>query len=153
MALQVAELGASPMCPHTNTRFFDGTMSHEFWLDATMELMRRCDAVFMLSTWKSSIGAQAEFLEAQRLGMPVFETMRDLEEFINDDTEGEEGDPSENFELLDEDEDPFTIKAYPRDEMLFLQTSKEGFNLSKYAADELIMHLLSHRMYGALKNG
>jgi hypothetical protein len=44
-ALEVAMLGASPLCPHTNTRFFHGTLSEEFWYAATAELLLRCDAL------------------------------------------------------------------------------------------------------------
>lgn len=71
-ALRVAEMGASPLCPHTNTRFFDGTLNGEFWLAATLELMRRCDAVLVCPGWQNSAGTRGEIEEAARLGIPVF---------------------------------------------------------------------------------
>lgn len=83
MAFNVANLGASFICPHTNTRFFDGTINDEFWLDATMELLRRCDAVMLVDNWQDSRGAQAEVAEAQRLQMPVFDYLPELAKFLD----------------------------------------------------------------------
>lgn len=80
----VANKGAMPMIPHTNTRFFDGTLTAEFWLDGTMELMRRCDAVVMTPDWQESGGATREVEEARRLGIPVFDSGNDAQliEFV-----------------------------------------------------------------------
>jgi len=71
---KVAEIGAVPVIPHTMYRFWDGTLTDEFWLAATLETMRRCDAVLLLPNWKRSTGSKAEKAEAIRLGMPVFES-------------------------------------------------------------------------------
>jgi hypothetical protein len=68
----VAAAGAMPLIPHANTAHFDGTMTAEFWLEGTMELLRRCDAVMMVPGWLDSKGALAERAEAQRIGLPVF---------------------------------------------------------------------------------
>ena len=70
---QVAALGAMPLIPHANTAHFDGTLTAEFWLEGTMELLRRCDAVIMVPGWLDSKGALAERAEAGRLGLPVFD--------------------------------------------------------------------------------
>jgi hypothetical protein len=69
---RVAQLRAMPLIPHANTRFFDGTLTGEFWLEGTIELMRRCDAILLLPTWEQSEGARAERKEAERLGLQVF---------------------------------------------------------------------------------
>lgn len=82
LAFEVAVAGAMPLCPHTNTRFFDGTLTDEFWLDGTMELLRRCDAVIMTDDWKRSSGARAEKAEAARIGIPVFENLGALIEWL-----------------------------------------------------------------------
>lgn len=58
--------------PHTMFRFFDGTQSGAFWIDRTLELMRRCDAVVLLPGWEKSAGTLGEIDEARRRGMPVF---------------------------------------------------------------------------------
>jgi len=59
-ALDIARLGAMPVCPHTNTRFFSGELSYEFWLKGAVSLMLRCDAVYMLPRWSESRGARHE---------------------------------------------------------------------------------------------
>lgn len=77
-AFLVACLGAMPMCPHTMTRYFDGTLTDSFWLDGTMELLRRCDAIYMTGDWENSSGSVAEKAEAERLGLPVLLSQQEL---------------------------------------------------------------------------
>lgn len=82
-AMEVLKLGAYPICPHTNTRgWFDKVQPDEFMLEATLELMRRCDGVLMMLGWSKSSGASAEYDEARRLRLPVFFELRDLEEAL-----------------------------------------------------------------------
>lgn len=67
--------GWIPLIPHSNLSHFDSIcpdIDDEFWLDGTLELMRRCDAVMMLDGWQDSVGAVNERDEALRLGMPIF---------------------------------------------------------------------------------
>lgn len=79
VGLAVATAGASPVIPHTNTgAWFIGTLSHAFWYEATLELMRRCDAVILVSGWEESKGTQNELVEAKRLGLPVFTNVDEL---------------------------------------------------------------------------
>jgi nucleoside 2-deoxyribosyltransferase len=69
----VAEAGAYPLIPHTNTgAVFIGTITPEWWYAGTLEALRRCDAVMMVQGWPDSKGAVAEREEAKRLGKPVF---------------------------------------------------------------------------------
>jgi len=70
---QVAQSGAMPLIPHTMTRFFDGTLTDEFWLLGTLALLERCDAVLMVSGWEYSVGAKAEREHAKARGLPVFD--------------------------------------------------------------------------------
>ena len=82
MAFRVAsETGAAFVCPHTNSRFFDGTIHGRYWLDATLEIMRRCDAVMVLPGHESSEGTLGEIAEATRLGIPVFYEFDELAEW------------------------------------------------------------------------
>lgn len=69
-ALEVAKLGAMPLCPHANTAHFDGQCTGQFWLDGTLELLRRCDAAIFIPGWPPSAGSRGEFDECQRLGIP-----------------------------------------------------------------------------------
>ena len=66
----VALAGAMPLIPHANTAHFEGQRSGQFWLDGTMELMRRCDGVVFLPSWRASQGSLGEFREAGRLCIP-----------------------------------------------------------------------------------
>lgn len=78
LALEVARIGAVPLCPHTMYRFYQESLPDEFWLEATLELLRRCDAIVLSPRWRESTGSKGEREEALRLGLPVFEgPMRD----------------------------------------------------------------------------
>jgi len=74
----VMQLGMMPVMPTVNTAMMDfdfpGDTDDAFWIDGTMELMRRCDAVVMVDGWQFSQGATGELEEARRLGIPVYTT-------------------------------------------------------------------------------
>lgn len=72
VAFEVARAGWMPLCPHTNTRFFDGTLDDDFWLLGTQELLRRCDAVVLVEGYEFSSGTLAEIKLAEFLGIPVY---------------------------------------------------------------------------------
>ena len=74
VGFRVAQMGAMPLIPHTNTRFFSGTLTSQFWIDGALELLRRCNAVVLCWGWGSSEGSVGEYDEALRLGIPIFET-------------------------------------------------------------------------------
>ena len=82
LAYEVAKLGAMPVCPHTNLRY----MCYEiatFMYPATLELMRRCDAVLMVEGWEQSTGACGEYEEAGLLKMPRFWTLNGLRGWLS----------------------------------------------------------------------
>ena len=70
--LIAANMGYMPVIPHANTRHFHGQLTDQFWLDGTMEMLRRCDLVVLCPRWEESSGARAEVAEANRLGIPVY---------------------------------------------------------------------------------
>lgn len=84
--IQVAEMGGMPVIPHANTQHpeFERVQSYEFWLAGTLQLLRGCHAVFLIEDWQHSRGATGECSEAQRLGIPTFESFRDLARFVRD---------------------------------------------------------------------
>lgn len=67
--------GHAALCPHTNTRFFQGAAPDDVWLDGTLEMLRRCDAVLLTKFWERSSGARTEVREAMNLGIPVFDSV------------------------------------------------------------------------------
>ena len=82
LALDVWRLGAAVLCPHTNTRFFQGAADDRVWLDGDLELLARCDAVMLTPDWTRSSGARAEVAFAQARGIPVFETLTVLQDWM-----------------------------------------------------------------------
>ena len=68
----VARAGAYPMIPHSNTAHFDGAVEgDDFWLNGTLEMMRRCDGVLLIDGWTRSSGACEEQRQAAALGIPL----------------------------------------------------------------------------------
>jgi nucleoside 2-deoxyribosyltransferase len=69
--------GYAVLCPHANTRHFDGLCSEEVFLAGTLALMERCDVVVMVAGWRRSAGATAERARAMALGIPVLDACSD----------------------------------------------------------------------------
>lgn len=84
VGLKVAEAGGYPVIPHTMTCDFDKLLTDEFWRAGTLEMMRRCDAVFMLQDWPKSAGATAERAEALDRGIEVLHGIADLQIFMRE---------------------------------------------------------------------
>lgn len=64
--------GLVAVCPHLLTKNLDSLRDERYWCEATMEIMRRCDGVFVGPGWEDSRGTLAEIREALQLGKPVF---------------------------------------------------------------------------------
>ena len=80
--LRVAEIGAMPLIPHANTRFFQGLLPDEFFLDGTRELLRRCDGILMTPGWEESSGSRGELDEAMLLKIPFFYDIGSLRHWL-----------------------------------------------------------------------
>ncbi|SRR6266705_1397177 len=79
LALEVWRLGAAAICPHANTRFYQGAAPDAVWLDGDLEILRRCDAVLLVTGWRTSSGTHAEIAEAFDCGIPVFGSLCELQ--------------------------------------------------------------------------
>lgn len=84
LALKVWALGAAAVCPHANTRFYQGILPDKTWLDGDLEILRRCDAIMLAPRWEKSSGTLAEIELARDIGMPVFETLEKLKEWLKE---------------------------------------------------------------------
>ncbi len=71
VGLEVARAGGMPLIPHANTAHFHGEGADELWLEGTLELLRRCDAMVLVDGYERSSGTKAEIKEAERLGIPI----------------------------------------------------------------------------------
>lgn len=77
-SLFVAGDGMVPVCPHTMYANFNGSLSDQFWLEATQEILKRCDAVWLCDGWRESAETLAEIETAKQQGIPVFSRYMDL---------------------------------------------------------------------------
>lgn len=78
LALEVWRQGCAAICPHTNTRFYQGAAPDEVWLEGDLAILRRCDAVLTTENWAQSSGARAEVSLAREIGIPVYHDLADL---------------------------------------------------------------------------
>jgi len=84
LALEVWRLGAVALCPHTNTRHFQGALDDRVWLRGDLEMLTRCDAMILTDDWERSSGAHAEELFARERNMPVFYHLASLALWLAD---------------------------------------------------------------------
>jgi len=91
VGLECAKKGWSPIIPHKNTGGFENcdihpedTSDEDFWYEATMELLRKADAVVMCPGWLRSHGSQMEFNAAKDLGIPVYETVEQVPDLFQE---------------------------------------------------------------------
>ena len=73
-AQRLWSLGWVVICPHLNSMFMTG-QDNQF-LKGDLEILSRCDAIFMLDGWKDSAGASLEYelaIEQQKTdGMEIY---------------------------------------------------------------------------------
>lgn len=82
--LQVAALGAMPVCPHANTSHpdYERLQPYQFWIAGTLELLKCCRALITVHGWEASSGARGEvewMLEVER---PVFHKRAQLKAWL-----------------------------------------------------------------------
>ena len=71
-SLKVAECGAIPLCPHANMGHFHGLLTEQFWIDAALALLAKCDAALFIPGWLQSDGARGEQVFCKREDIPRF---------------------------------------------------------------------------------
>lgn len=72
--------GLVTLVPHLNSYHMelDFTSSQEFWYNADLELLRRCDGVFFMPDWEQSKGANVEKEFAAKHQIPAFYTLDEV---------------------------------------------------------------------------
>ncbi|SRR6266851_1112344 len=83
-AKKVFQLGAFAFCPHLNSYHMelDLEANPDFFRKADLEIVGRCDAVFLIPGWEGSKGSKLEKEYAQVKGIPVFTELHLLAEWI-----------------------------------------------------------------------
>jgi len=70
-AIRLWREGWAVICPHKNTAHFGGACPDDYWLKGDLEIVSRCDAIYMLNNWTHSKGAIKEYELAERLGKEI----------------------------------------------------------------------------------
>lgn len=63
--------GWAVICPHKNTAYFGGLAPDDVWLDGDLEIIKRCDAVYVLKGWQQSGGSRVEVALAKQLELEI----------------------------------------------------------------------------------
>lgn len=71
-AIKLWQQGWVVICPHKNTSHFGGLADDNVWLEGDMEILTRCDAIYMLNTWEASEGAKAELAIAKEMELEIY---------------------------------------------------------------------------------
>lgn len=77
-ALSVAKLGLVPLCPHSMYRFYQDSLPDEFWLAATLALLKPCDGILLIPGWENSSGSRGEKKYAEDNKIEVFYSLEQL---------------------------------------------------------------------------
>lgn len=82
-ALDMAEKHIGFLSPIRNSAHFNSMLGvndpgYEFWISMTLALLVGCDAIFFCPGWESSHGAKGEYEYAQKLGLPIFDDIDQL---------------------------------------------------------------------------
>lgn len=74
VACRLWELGWAVICPHCNTANFEFyfDVSSDRIIEGYLEILKRCDAIFMLSNWDCSAGSKLELEVAKENGLDIY---------------------------------------------------------------------------------
>lgn len=72
-ALRLWGEGWAVICPHTNTMFMGSRLGgDEKFIKGDLEIVARCDAIYMLKGWGDSVGATKELGVAEDLELEIY---------------------------------------------------------------------------------
>ena len=78
-SLELWKLGFACICPHTMTQHFQNECPDDVWLTGCIELLKRCDAIYLVDGWMESEGSLEEYKLARELGLVVMGNMYSTE--------------------------------------------------------------------------
>lgn len=70
-AIDLWQKGFVVICPHLNSFLMDGDVDDDTFLKGDIEILKRCDAIFMIKNFKRSLGAIKELEKAKELGLEI----------------------------------------------------------------------------------
>lgn len=65
------KFGWVPVCPNVYWHSFADMQDYEFWLEASISLLKTCDVLVLVPGWENSSGVKKEIELAKDLGIPV----------------------------------------------------------------------------------
>lgn len=75
VSVNLIRQGFHVMTPHKNTagyeKYEDGNLTYETWLRMDLDILSRCDAVYVMVNSENSKGVKREVEFAQEMGIPV----------------------------------------------------------------------------------
>lgn len=72
VSLDLWRSGWVVITPHKNTQNFQGALPDSVWLNGCLEILKRCDAIFMMKGFRQSLGAMEEYKLAEEMGIPIY---------------------------------------------------------------------------------
>jgi hypothetical protein len=65
--------GIPTICPHANSLNFEHDIPNDdIFLDGYLDILRKCDEIYILPGWKTSVGTLGELKLARELGLKVW---------------------------------------------------------------------------------
>jgi hypothetical protein len=77
VALEAWRAGFAVLCPHTNTRFFQGAAPDAIWLNGDLHWLVCSHLVITVDGWAQSEGSRKEVRLATECEIPVFASVQD----------------------------------------------------------------------------
>ena len=84
VAMDIWRSGFSVICPHKNTAFFDGELSDDSWMIGGLEVLKRCDGLYLINGWEYSTGSVKEMEYARDNGIPIFHDISHAVEYFKE---------------------------------------------------------------------
>jgi Domain of unknown function (DUF4406) len=88
VALELAKRRIPFLCTILQTAHFDSLLSERdpgygYWIQCSLEVVKRCDAIFLIPSWQQSNGARKEVESARAHGLPVFQDIEMLTDWVS----------------------------------------------------------------------
>jgi hypothetical protein len=71
-AKEIWKAGYTAICPHTNTAYFDNIIEDDEFLIGDIEILKRCDCIYLLPDYWKSSGTKEEIKIALQNLTPIF---------------------------------------------------------------------------------
>ena len=77
-------MGGMAFCPHMNSAFMGGITDNQNFYEGDIEMLKRCDAIYLITCWQDSWGASREKELAEKLGMTILKNRIDVMDYLKE---------------------------------------------------------------------